>query len=325
MGSDIDLEISVVICTRNRAAQLRQALESLAVQSTPPGLAWEVVIVDNGSTDDTPAVIASFADRLPIRRAEETTPGLSNARNRGVAEVRGAYMLWTDDDVLLAPGWIEAYVRAIRSNPKAAVFAGKVTPVFEGAPPAWWAAALPHLTGLTAHRDLGPEPCALSIEGDRMPFGANFAVRTVEQRRHLYDPLLGVGPGRRRLGEETQVVRGVLQDGGEGVWVPDAEVLHQIPAARMTVDYAGVYFRSIGETWAYLDAAGGENFMGPALSPAARRFRGAPLWVWREWARFAVQYAIAKAFAGPDVWMQRLRMKGFYAGALDFWTRRETT
>jgi hypothetical protein len=79
------LDITVIICTRNRAPQLRQALESAARLRVPDDLKWELVVVDNGSSDGTAEVAASFKSRLPVRVIREETPGLSNARNRGVA------------------------------------------------------------------------------------------------------------------------------------------------------------------------------------------------------------------------------------------------
>ena len=92
------MQISVVLCTRNRAEQLRSTLESATRMRIPDGLAWEFVLVDNGSTDHTADVVADFEGRLPIRRVVETTPGLSNARNCGVAAARGDHNSWTDDD-----------------------------------------------------------------------------------------------------------------------------------------------------------------------------------------------------------------------------------
>src|SRR5688500_3500637 len=97
------MQVTVIICTRNRADQLRRTLESAAAVDTPEHVSWELLVVDNGSTDHTPEVVESFSGRLPIRRVSEPEAGLSNARNRGVAEAKGDYICWTDDDVLIDP------------------------------------------------------------------------------------------------------------------------------------------------------------------------------------------------------------------------------
>jgi len=104
--------VSVVVCTRNRADQLGEFLQSAAGLTVPPGLAWELIIVDNGSSDHTAEVVESFASQIPVRCVREDKAGLSNARNRGVDEAKGDYICWTDDDVKLDPKWLSAYVAA---------------------------------------------------------------------------------------------------------------------------------------------------------------------------------------------------------------------
>jgi glycosyltransferase involved in cell wall biosynthesis len=91
-------DISVILCTRNRAASLDTALRSLTACATAD-LNWELLVIDNGSTDQTALVAASYHDRLPIRTILEPTAGLSHARNRGVAEATGEWLVWLDDDV----------------------------------------------------------------------------------------------------------------------------------------------------------------------------------------------------------------------------------
>ncbi|MGH9885968.1 MAG: glycosyltransferase family 2 protein, partial [bacterium] len=128
--------LSVAICTRDRAASLRRTLASLAecARASDP---WEVLVVDNGSRDDTPAAAAAFEGTLPVRVIHEAAPGLSNARNAAVREARGAYIVWTDDDCLPARDWLSAYAAAFRAEPDAAVFGGPIVPRFEGEPPGW--------------------------------------------------------------------------------------------------------------------------------------------------------------------------------------------
>jgi glycosyltransferase involved in cell wall biosynthesis len=108
------LDISLIICTRNRAAQLVGCLE--AVARLRYSGSWELVMVDNGSTDATRRTIASFAERagLPVRYVHQPTPGLSNARNAGLAVARGALIAFTDDDCYVDPELLTRTVAAFK-------------------------------------------------------------------------------------------------------------------------------------------------------------------------------------------------------------------
>lgn len=261
------LVISMIICTRNRAAQLRRVLESASRMIVPSTIEWELIIVDNGSTDATPAVVEQFRERLPIRRVEQPVAGLSNARNAGVGEARGDYICWTDDDVVLSANWLAAYANAFATHPDATLFGGPVRPVFEGTPPKWLTQGRNLLAGLLAERpiEIGGQIVATSPE--RLPFGANFAIRAKEQRLQLYDPELGVSPAFRRLGEETAVMLAVLKPGVSGCWVPNARLDHIIPEHRQTMAYVATYFQSVGETSAMLSSSGRRDFIGDPDSP----------------------------------------------------------
>lgn len=241
------MRFTVAICTWNRAALLSRALERLT-RLRRPKCGWEVVVVNNNSEDDTECVLDSFAGRLPLRRAFEPRPGLSQARNEAVRQAAGDYIVWTDDDTVVDEGWLEAYERAAESHPEAAVFGGPVRPFFEGAPPPWLAAGWRDVGAAYAVRDMGAEPFELSVGGE-LPYGANFVVRSEEQRRFLYDPALGRRGAGGALGEETVVIRAVLAAGGKGWWVPDASVSHWIPKERQTVRYLRSYYTLQGRTF----------------------------------------------------------------------------
>ena len=285
----------------------------------PEGLRWEIVLIDNGSTDDTASVVQSFADTLPIQYVFEPMAGLSNARNRGVREALGHYVCWTDDDVLIDQHWLEAYVSAFRRYPDAAVFGGVIEPVPETPLPAWWSQHQDLLASVLAMRDFGPQELPLSVPEDRVPYGANFAVRAAEQRQRRYDPLLGVGPELKRLGEETEVLESILQE-KSGVWVPDAKVKHLIPAHRLTLDYVGFYYRSVGETDAYLKSQGRSVVGIPAVDhwPRVRRV---PLIVLALRAKTWIGYIYSKTFESSDKAMRRLMSTNYYAGAARYFFR----
>jgi glycosyltransferase involved in cell wall biosynthesis len=239
------MRIDVGICTWNRSALLADTLQQLRQVKVPTGVQWQVLIVDNNSTDATARVIRSFEAYLPLRSVFEPEPGHANARNRAVREVDADYLIWTDDDVLVDPEWLNAYVRAFRTWPDAAFFGGPVEPWFEGTPPRWLKEHWRQVANVFAVRELGPTPFAFT--NLLVPFGANYAVRMLEQRKYLYDLTLGRRPHSVIGGEETQVIRRMLAGGATGWWVPDARVQHVVPRERQSPTYVRRFFTGQGE------------------------------------------------------------------------------
>ena len=219
---------------------LRQTLEQLQRLEIPAGLEWELVVVNNNCTDQTDVVLIEFKGKLPLRRVFEPKPGLSEARNAAVREARGERLVWTDDDVLVAPGWLAAYVQAFASHPEAAFFGGPIEPWFEGEPPAWLLTALPRISGAYAIRDLGNE--AFAFDAERLPYGANFSTRRATQLNFPYDPNLGFKAGATVPGEEVACLQAMLAAGHSGWWVPGARVRHFLPQNRQNLQYLYKYF-----------------------------------------------------------------------------------
>jgi glycosyltransferase involved in cell wall biosynthesis len=275
----------------------------------PSDLVWEVVVVNNDSTDHTDAIIRAFADRLPVRRAFEPRRGLSRARNRAVDAAQGDYIIWTDDDVIVDPGWLAAYVEAFHRWPKAAVFGGPIKPRYEAPVVKWVVESGTLLHGPYALRDFGDEPILLSVSGYRLPYGANFALRSGEQRIFRYNPDLGIGPGTRRVGEEFDVVARVLESGAIGYWVPAARVEHCIGRERQTVQYVARCASAWGETVAFKSG----KQPGPLLF-------GAPRWQWRrcaeEWLRYRLHRLI---FSPAPVWVRHLQASAEAWGTIRYW------
>lgn len=314
--------ITVIMCTRNRARQLRNVLDSFTALRKPESAEWEMIVVDNGSTDDTPAVIEAFTDRLPLRRVSQPLAGLSNARNAGVAAAQGDYICWTDDDVELDPDWLAAYARAFHRYSDGTIFGGVVEPVYEVQPPAWMVENARLLVDLLATRDHGPEERRMATEQNLFPYGANFAVRAAEQRQCLYDPDLGVSPNQKRIGEETAVLVEIAALGGAHYWIPSSRVRHLIPANRMTFDYVEVYFQSAGETWAHMSATGGPLTMGPPIAKGGRRLLGAPVWIWRLAIKAGVGYRLKRAMGmKPGRWLGDLITTSRFIGARNYYMR----
>jgi glycosyltransferase involved in cell wall biosynthesis len=243
----VAFDLTLAVCTWNRAASLRRTLESFAALEVPPGVDFEVLVVDNNSTDDTQCVLAAFADILPLRVVHEPAQGIAYARNRVAQEARGAYVLCTDDDVEVAPDWLAAYWVAFRTHPRVHVFGGVIRTRFEGLVPAWVLAAWPVIADVYGARDLGPEGFDLAPVVADMPYGSNFAVRTVALRRVACDPSLGHCASRPGLGEEIKLLVQLVREGG-GRWVPEAVVHHRIGRSRQSLGYVRRRFETYGAT-----------------------------------------------------------------------------
>src|SRR5437762_36395 len=147
--------LSVVLCTYNRARQLQPALDALVAQAGD--IPYEVLVVDNNSSDATRAVIESFVDRSGgrVRYAFEGAQGLSNARNRGIDLSRAPFVAFCDDDVRVAPDWVSQMIRAFEAHPGIDYLGGRVLPRWSQTPPRWLTTA--HWSPL-ALQDYGPDP-----------------------------------------------------------------------------------------------------------------------------------------------------------------------
>jgi glucosyl-dolichyl phosphate glucuronosyltransferase len=299
------MRITVAICTWNRCQLLRQTLEQLTRLVVPEGVTWELLVVNNNSTDATDQVISAYAGRLPLRRVFEPRPGVSHARNTAVREADGDYMVCTDDDVVVDPHWLAAYVEAFQRWPDAGIFGGPIDPWFEGTPPQWLEAAFACIAGAYAMLDLGPE--VVPLDHDTYPFGANMAFRSDVLASASYDPALGPRPGSAVRGEEMLLIRSLLAAGEQGWWVPAARVQHFIPRDRQTLQYLRQYYLGGGQLLAYLEE-GQPN--------GAPRFLGRPLWLWRQAVTYEARFQVLRFLARPEVWMEDLKLASLSWGQL---------
>ena len=273
MANDL---ISVIVCTYNRSRSLRETLDRLAAQQTD-GFDYEVVVVDNNSTDDTKAAVASceavFSGRL--RYVFEGRQGLSHARNAGVEAVRGDVVAFTDDDVEPRPDWLAALARAFDRHGADCVY-GKVLPRWQAPPPAWLGA---YFQRRLAMLDRGDAPVVVTSASQQFVC-ANMAVRK-ERVVALggFDVRLG-NRGNRLGGEEdTELFERMLASGARIVYTPDAVVYHKVPVERMRLAYFRRWHFEHGvSTACYLPSANGRSVL------------GVPWWALRELAGHGAAY-----------------------------------
>jgi glycosyltransferase involved in cell wall biosynthesis len=229
------LPVSVVICTFNRSASLAHTLRSLVAQQNVVWQGLEVLVVDNNSTDETTRVVDQFQDLLPIKRIFESSQGLSFARNRALAEARGDWVLFTDDDVVLSENWLAAYIAALTQAQQFGFAGGRILPQWAGKPPRWFKGErLALLDGVLVWYDLGGEVRELLID-DPIPFGASFAVSgALAKKVGSFRVDLGVRGRDSGRGEETEWMMRALQAGARGLYVGNAMCWHVVDPHRLT-------------------------------------------------------------------------------------------
>lgn len=303
------VRITVAICTYNRCALLERTLSSLARAAVPDRVDWEVLVVDNRCTDRTPAVVRHFRDALPVRRLEEPRPGLSHARNRAVAAASGDYVVWTDDDVRVDPGWIVSYAEAFERWPEAGFFGGPIRPHFEGEPPRWLTDGWEEVRGAYPVRELGDEPFAITRRA-RLPYGANFAVPAEIQARHRFDPRLGRSGTDLVGGEETELLGSLLDEDRTGRWVPGAGLDHRISARQQTIAYLRRYYRDFGRLCELRRRRRRDRGGAPELW-------GRPRWAWRSALTEEIRFRLLRPLAQPARWLPALREASRARGILE--------
>jgi glycosyltransferase involved in cell wall biosynthesis len=229
-------KLSICICTYNRGESLRGTLNSLASQNGIELESIEVLVVDNNCTDITPEVVETFRENLPIRRVTEGRQGLANARNRAAVEFRGDVLLFTDDDIRFAHGWLAAYQDAIRRFPNAEYFGGRILPDWGQAKPGWIGAEpLPLIDGVLGWFDHGVETRLFGAT-QPLPFGASFAVkRSLFEKIGLFRADLGTGGTGLGRGEETELLMRARDAGAQGVYVGEALCNHSYDPRRVTL------------------------------------------------------------------------------------------
>lgn len=228
--------ISVVISTYNRCEKLPRTLEALLDQRTD-GVAWEAVIVDNNSTDDTRRVAQSFIDRGHVKLSYVFEPrqGLSFGRNAGIAHTTAPLVAFTDDDIRPAPDWVARIKRCFDAHPQADFIGGRVLPRWHAEPPAW---LTPDHWSPLALVDYGQEAFVVDPKTPSCLVGANFAFRReVFRRLGLFSPDLQLVGGSIGSTEDYDMQMRVWRAGGQGLYAPDVVVISDVDPERTTKAY----------------------------------------------------------------------------------------
>jgi glycosyltransferase involved in cell wall biosynthesis len=298
-------DTSVVVCTYNRAALLREALRSLFAQKVQ-NLNYEIVVIDNNSVDDTPATVESLKAEspVPLRYFRETQQGNAYARNAGVEQSAAPIIAFLDDDCIADENWLTTIKSAFDRDPELAFVGGRVLPVWERDPPSWLNTS--HWAPL-ALLDYGTEE--REIKG-QTPLGlltANIAVR-----KEVFEELGGFLPSLQRVKgsigsmEDHEFLLRICRGGKRGVYLPDSITWAGVDPERMTKAYHRRWHTGHGHFYAV--------FNDPEWERSSYSLLGVPGHLYKETAKNALLWFCRMLTARTDAaFVNECRLR-FFSG-----------
>jgi glucosyl-dolichyl phosphate glucuronosyltransferase len=278
--------ISIIIPTINRAGILSRTLKSVGNRVGTGCTDVEVVIVDNGSVDETASVCQGAQKQFPLltwRYFLDEMPGLLTGRHRGALEAHGDLLVFLDDDVLLAPTWMEA-LRDAFSNPSTVLVGGPSEPRFEIDPPPWMAALWHESNNMRSLSwlsliDQGSEkkrtdPCLI--------LGLNYAIRrdTLLVCGGFHPDIVPTALQRYQGDGETGLSLKIKARGLGALYHPNLAVTHLIPSSRLTLEafQHRAFFQGVCDSYTVIRrdgavSADGRRFLRDMLRPLKRRLQ----------------------------------------------------
>lgn len=285
----MSVEISVLITTRNRLTSLERQFTAIEEMDTA-GLTFEILVVDNGSTDGTYEWLKRMAYRLPVRALWEPRPGKNRALNRALPEASGSLIVFTDDDTIPVPGWLREYHEALGRWPEQNIFCGPIEPRFPRQSP--YELCTP---GFRYAPEMFSSFAPAVDEGliTRLPFGPNFAVRSRILRSYRFCE--DVGPSddpKYTMGSETELLQRLTAGGEKSVYLPGAKVSHIIRVEQVTLRWLkGRGFR-FGRSVVRLRDR----------DTTSTRLFGAPRYLWKKLLITGTRCALHQVLQLPQRW-----------------------
>lgn len=274
------MKITVIVCTYNRCQVVTKALDSIAVQNMPASVEWDVLVVDNNSTDQTREVVEQYCLQNPARFSYmlESKQGLSNARNAGIQKSRGDVLAFTDDDAVVEPDWLWNLTSSLQSGEWAGS-GGKIIPTWSGALPAWLSNEDLVSMGTFGGFDMGPEAGPL----DRPPYGGNMAIRRDAFEKYGgFRVDLGRSSNNLQGREDVELANRLFAAGERLRYEPNAVIHHPVAESRKKKSYV--------LRWCYWDSRSEIADMGTL--EARWSVMGVPLYLFRRLIRWPLQWLI---------------------------------
>ena len=247
------MDVSVGICTYNGAGRIPDVLDHLRVQQGTQDIQWEVIVVDNNSSDNTKEVVQQYQEHwvegVPLRYCFEPRQGKSFAMECAVETARGTWIAFLDDDNLPAPEWVaEAYGFA-REHPGAGAFGGQIHGLFDHEPTATFGL----VQSLFAINERTKEVCYTL--NNSITFGAPGAGLWIRKEAWIQSIPNGglsqrgtISNKRGEVGEDFEI-QWHLYNNDWDVWHnPRMHMHHKIPSSRLDEEYLHGFFKAIGRS-----------------------------------------------------------------------------
>ena len=229
---------SIIVCTLNRAPLLRLCLEAILAEMGRTKEQGELLVVDNGSADDTPGIVAALQARAPhhihFSYLVERRPGLSVARNHGLKHAKGDILIFVDDDAIVQRGWLTSCLDVFERHPDAAAVGGEILPRSDKPIPDW---LRPPITGVYSIISLGGDHTR-PFPNRGLPVGANMAFRRAALTARQFSENLGRTGSNLISHEEGEIFISIQQRGEKILYVPAMRVVHIIDPERLTQAWA---------------------------------------------------------------------------------------
>lgn len=271
-----NIEVSVILATRNRAETLDRTLASFSALNMA-GAEAEFIVVDNGSDDDTSSVLKRWEQRLRLKSLHQPIPGKNRCLNKAVEHARGSLFVFTDDDIIADRNWLFELQSAARRWPSESIFAGGIDPRFPMGTPERVKTLRRYATVLFGAYDPADGESVVA----KPPLGGNVAVRSSIFKKYSFDENIGPSCGMYAMGSETELLNRVRrQEGMNFVYVPTARVQHVIRVEQVEDD------------WMLRRASRAGRGMARAITTVRTRLFRVPWPVWLHLGRACVTKAI---------------------------------
>jgi glycosyltransferase involved in cell wall biosynthesis len=241
------VDITVAIPTYNGAARLPEVFRQLQRQEQTESITWEILVVDNNSSDSIQDVIGHFQTIMPhLRWCQESMQGAGFARRRAFREARGELVAFLDDDTIPDAHWVSAVAQFARTHPHAGAYASRVHADYAVPPPP----NFDRIAAFLAITERGNQPLLYGKNSRLLPPSAGLVVRKSVWRQYVPEEMILTGriEGNMLTGEDLEMLSYIQASPWEIWYNPAMEITHKIPAGRLEKRYLVPFLRGIGLT-----------------------------------------------------------------------------
>ena len=302
------MDISIIICSYNRGHNLAECFKWLENQVLPDTVQWEVLLVDNNSTDSTKTITEQFSQQsnLNIRYVFEAEQGVAFARNKGLKEAKGEYLIYIDDDIRVTDKWLQTIYHVFNKY-DCDIVGGRIHIESPSSLPAW---ITPDMYGFLGYQNFGDQEH--QMDGIKeFPFSGNMGLhRRVIEKIGYFDVSMGrKGEGLKKeelyKGEETDFCHRLANSGGTFYYHPDALVFHKILPHQLTKRFFLILHNNAGILKAKLDKT---NY--------PKNIFGIPLFLFPQLFRSILRYFYQFISDGPNKSFRQLMNVVYFWGMI---------